>query len=335
MSDTNDAGAAGSATDVAASEPSEFDKNFAEFLGHSFNDPPEEEGEADSGDEPAPEPKPEPTPAPASPIPAPVAAPASATPTAASDGAPTETPASGEGAAAPAAPAVDQADLAAMLGLASPATSAAPEPASSEPTSSSASEAEGTFQPFKPDFRLPPAMTAALFEAEDTETRAQALVNLLSAFGNTMTQTIEQRIMEHHLPQFQARLVEGQSVERVRGAVLSYFHNEFPELQPYQEAVRKAMAVVARKDPTRPTSPELMTEIGELTHAALKASGIVIERKAKVTTPAAQPKKAVTKTPPSRAPGSAFEAGGSRPDALTSAPEANTPASLLAELSEF
>lgn len=320
-------------------DDSNFDKQFEAFLGHSFADPEPGMQSEDPPVEDEPPASGEPASAPASPTtPAPAAAPASAVTPAASDGAPVETPTSEAAPAQPAEPAADPADLAAMMGLGPAPVGPAGEDRQAPTTdpTSSATPADETFAPFRPEFQLPPALVQGLFEAEDTETRARSLVQLLSAFGNTITQTLEQRIREHHYGAIQSQISEGFSQEQGRQAIEGYFYGKYPELQAYKPAVFKALRVIAAKDMNRPTSPELFDEAANLVHAALKQSGIVVPRQDQTAAPpVSKPAKPVKKTPVSKAPGNGFEAGGSRPAGVSETEDSNSPASLVRELTEF
>lgn len=345
MSEVQGAGAPQSQDQSATTEEaSDFDKDFAAFLGHSFADP---EPEESSGDPPV-ENEPQASGTPATPAasvapapqstPAPAAAPANAETPAASHGTPAETPTSEIAPAAqPAAAAIDPADLAAMIGLgaepAGPAGEDRPAPTRSDPASSAPS-ADETFTPFKPEFQLPPALVSGLFEADDTETRARSLVQLLSAFGNTITQTMEQRMREHHYGAIQSQVNEGLSQLQGRQVIESYMWGKYPELQAYRPAVMKALRIVAAKDMNRPTTPELFDEVANLVHATLAQSGVKVERKT-VPAPATSAPKTVKKTPVSKAPGNGFEAGGSRPAGVTETEDENSPTNLVRQLSEF
>jgi hypothetical protein len=319
MSEENNA----PATEAPASEPTAFDAEFEAFLGHTFGG---EEEEAPATSEPAAaaaapaaeepakapaeEPKTDPAPAPAN----------------------AETPAAegAEGAEQP-TPEVSQADLAAMLGLAEPQPAAA-EPAAApaaEPQSSAPAEDE-TFMPFQPNFRLPKETVAALFEAEDSDTRERALVGLLSAFGNSITQVIEQRFKEHYAPTVAARTLSEMQVRTAGQAVTQHFYGKHPDLAPYKPAVQQAFKVIHKNLGDKATySEEIADRVANLARAALKASGINLTAPA-APAPTVPPKKA----PPSKAPGSAFEAGGARPD-VGSLTADNGPADLVASLSEF
>lgn len=232
---------------------------------------------------------------------------------------------------------IDPALLAAALGLSDP-PAAAPAATStgtgeSEASTSTSPEAE-VFAPFQPTFRLKPEVVRDLFEAEDTETREKALVGLLSAFGNTITQVVDQRMTEHHAPRIQESFASVHEARTVETAIKSDFNQAFPELAPYGAAVKKAFQVIAAQDPKAPYSPELRDKVGALARAAVKAGGIALpDRQAAapatvVTSPPAPAKKEPLKA-------TAFEAGAARPGGTGSTGGDSGPADLVNQLSEF
>lgn len=322
MSETNDAGA--TTASETGGTPSAFDDEFAAFLGHTFGDPnaepeapvlggPETSAPAAAAAEPA---------APAS---TPLAvAPASA-----------ETPAANGEAAPPQDPApsgIDPADLAAMVGLATPKAPATAEPAaeSAPAPASSSSEEDAPWTPFTPTFKLPPETVSALFEAEDTETRAAALVGLLASFGNTLTQVVDERIAKHHAPRIQSSFDSSQNEQQTARAIFQDFYGKYTQLDAYRPAVQKAFQIVAQKTGMKEGyTPAIRDQVAALAIAALKQSGVVFEE-----APATVPPKEVVKATPSKAPGSGFEAGSARPSGQIETGD-NGAADLVAELSQF
>jgi hypothetical protein len=302
-----------------ASPGSDFDAEFAAFLGHSFDEP--EDSASAEGEPPAQDQQTEQ-----------VETPPAETPPASSEAPPNaDTPAGDNEAPAgtPDPEQVDPADLAAMLGL-SEVPAATPEPVKEEPKPSAAAPAEDEpFMPFTPTFKLPKEMSAALFEAEDSETREAALVGLLSSFGNTITQVIEKRFQEHYAPALATRAISQVRESQAANAILQHFYGANQDLIPYKKAVDSAFALVAKKRGVNtPYTPELAAEVSKLTRAALRASGIQLQGQG---APAASPPP--KKAPPSKAPGSGFEAGASRPSGASSSNSG--PADLVRDLSEF
>lgn len=223
------------------------------------------------------------------------------------------------------------AELAAMLGHTEET------PTAESTTAAPAAATEETFKPFQPNFKLPPAMVAGIFEAEDTETREQNLVNLLAAYGNTIVQVMEARIAEHHAPRLFSDFTARQSAAQVGQGINQHFYGTegYPELQGYGPAVKKAFEIVAKQvGADKPYDDTIRAKVGELVHATLKAQGITLERKgagAKTAPkPAAKPKAAaaVKSTP-------VFEAGAGRPGGGVSSQGDSGPADLLSQLSQF
>lgn len=203
---------------------------------------------------------------------------------------------------------VDPALLAAMAGLTSPQgadTQTAPERQAGEDTTTSTESTD--YMPFQPTFKLPPETVSALFEAEDTETRAGALVGLLSAFGNTITALADKRAETR----FQELITsyQGQNNERnVARAVHSHFYGKYPELDDYKPAVIKAFQVIAAKNPASAAySEDVAEQVAKLAKAALAQSGVKFE--APKVAAKGPPRKAST----SKAPGSGFDASSGRP----------------------
>lgn len=342
MTDINPAGAAGtSGVEVLAGDDGSMDENMRMFYDHSFEDPdaiqdesggdtPAEEGKAA---EPAPAAAPAAIPDPASPAPA-APAPANAQPSAAE-------PAPGAAPLAPesAAPAVDPADLAAMMGLgqAPAAPAAAPAPAPS-PASSPAPSGDEPFLPFQPNFRLPEKLAAALFDAEDRETRHEALITVLSNYGNAIVQTIEGRLKEHHVPRIHSEMASSMSQAQAAASVMQDFYGEYPELLPYREVVKKAATVIGQRNPTAGYSAELRESISALAQQALIKGGVLaapIVAKSKRTAaaaPATPPAAAPSRSPK---PGKVFEAGSARPGGFQQQSDSDSPAALVEQLSQF
>jgi len=233
--------------------------------------------------------------------------------------------------------AVDPALLAAMHGLASPepkkepAPSVAPDKDKTAPTTSS--DEEEDFMPFEPNFRLSPQVVSALFEAEDMETREKALVGLLSSYGNAVAATVVAHVQKTVLPGALTKFSESVVQDQTRNAVTTSFYSAFPELEGYKPAVQRAFAIIAEKEPNLQWGEATAKRIARLVEATLKQSGIPITVKG-LQTPATSAKTPLPPVDPKKAPGSGFEAGGSRlsSDTLGSA---DGPAKLVEELTNF
>lgn len=300
-----------------------FDQEFNAFLGHSFEDDDKvdessEEVPADGEGPPTP-----PAAPPAEPKETPGTVPASAEPSAANGTPPAQ----------PAGEQVDPADLAAVMGFAAPTAQTPPaaSPAGTPAPASAEPAAPEPFAPFAPNFKLPQEIVAGIFEAEDTESRHQALVQLLSSFGNAVTQTIEQRILQHHAPAMQASFASAAEARTVAQTVNSHFYGTYEDLKPYVPAVKKAFEVIAAKNPSATYSPELAAQVANLARQALKAAGIQLAAPAAPATPTGKP-AAPKKTGPKAAP--VFEAGGARPGSFAPS-DGNSPEALLTELTQF
>lgn len=323
MSEANSAPAASEGQNPVE-EANGFDAEFAAFLGHSFDEPEDD-----------PSPQSEETPAGAEPPPqgeTPAKEPEGATPEPASAETPAvETPP----ADAQPDPEIDPADLAAFTGLGQQSPQQQQAPADGAPgkdPSPATQEEDETFAPFQPTFKLKPEMSAALFESEDANVREQALVGLLSSFGNAITQVMEQRIKEYHAPRL-ASNIQGTMIERqAAAAVDQHFYGKYPELHQFRPAVQRAFKVLADKDPKIQYSEDLAERVAKLAAQGLKASGINVSVKALQKQAAAAPAGS-PKASKEKAPGSGFEAGGTRP-AMSNSTEMS-PDSLVRDLSDF
>lgn len=234
-------------------------------------------------------------------------------------------------------PEVDPALLAAMSGLATGApapSSVAPNEVQPQPVETKVTPAlsadEDKFQPFTPEFKLPPAIISGIFESEDTATREQALVGLLSSFGNAICQTIYATAQKEWLPksfeQHYGAAQQRTQEQAVASAVSEDFYGAFPELKEYKPAVQRAMQVIASQDPKVGYSPELRDKVGALARAALAQAGVVLKpaQKAALTGDSKQAPTPKGSTP--------FEAGGSRP---SMGGDPSSPESILNELTQF
>lgn len=323
MSETNQTPAA---VEPAAAAGDDFDKQLNEFLNYSM-----------MGDEPAPEDaiSQEPvvnTPVPvAAPVPAPAPVPATVEPTSVPQGTVADATIEAGKVVAADPNKVDPADIIEMLGFGKGTTAAPPsgDVTKAAPVSTPAAPNDEPFVPFNTDWKLPAAMTAALFEAEDSETRGKALVGLISGAMNTLAQVVDQRIKEFHAP----RIVEGwngqQQAARTQAEFVEDFYSEnggYPDLRPYGQIVRRAIEVTVGKNPTA-TWAGSKADVAKLARA-------VVQQMTGQPAPVAT-KAAPAPLPPAKAQDQAFIADGARPAGAGNPTDPNSPESLLHDMANF
>lgn len=341
MSDTNNAGAEGAALEPET-ESQNFDAEFADFLGHKFDagegvptneDPPAETASAGTGTDTisagaGSDTIQAATSPPASP-PSSVAAGSADPPASAIVPAITPDP--------NAAPAVDPADLAKMLGLGTTQVSTVTAVTGSDTVSAGTSEVP--FAPFDPKtWKIPAPLATAIFEGEDPESRNTALVTLLSHFGNAVLQQADARFKDYHAPAIYTGVGERMNTAQTQVAIQRDLYGEYPELQPHSEVVKKAFLVLAERDPSLKYTTENRDKAAALAVHVLRSSGVlagtgallpVSKRNGGGAAPISPP---AVVTPPKKN-GSVFEAGGARPGGGGISGE--TPESLVAQLTEF
>lgn len=317
-------------TDVSAQptpapvEPSaadDWNSQWNNFMGHSFGDtPPDElENKAPEGDAPASSQTPptngEPAPVEGAPPVTPQPQGTNTTPTPNADGtqqAGTETPKAGEE--------IDPATLLAMAGAApAPAPTPEPKPEGGAPA------APEEFRPFANPIALPQPTLAALFEAEDTETRAAAIGGVLQAMGNTIVQIVEARLKDTHLPGVRAAAVEDFHRQASARQVQTEFYFDFPYLEKdeYKQVVAKAFEITAKNNPEL-TFAQAKTKVGNLARAFIKQTTGVDPA------PTNQAPPAPSAPPAPKPPG--FVASGARPAGTGDAPDPSSPGAVLDEL---
>ena len=286
---------------------SDFDENFESFMGFKFSETPPGEEEVQQ-DPPAKPVNGEPAPTKDAP---------------AGDQQPKETLDGGEAgdtvAAGEAADEIDPAALMEMLAGKPAAKTTEEVPAEGQPDA----EPE-TFRPFANPIGLAPATIEALFEAEDTGTRAAALGALLQGMGNAITAVVEKRIAEFHAPKIQAEYSARAQQETAAKQVQETFYSEanFAYLRPYQASgvVGKAFDIIAAKHPDL-TFEQAMPKVGALARAFIKQST------GKDPGPVAvQPQ--TTPNPKPKPPGS-FAVGGARVQGAGDPVDPNSPEGIL------
>lgn len=299
---------------------SEFDAQLNDFLGFSFADEPPLSGDAGSGEAPAegsgispPQGDQSSTEKPV--VPAPVAP---KDPPAGQGNADSPAPKDGQPAGEQG---VDQTLLAQILGaapapqpVAQPAPAPVPAPTPGAPQGESPpAPAEEDWTPFPSTMTLPPAMVSALFESDDSNVRAQALVSLLVSYGNTITSLTEKRIREVHAPSIQGRVQSAQAEQEQARAVNTDFYGAFPDLAPFKELVKKTFLAVQQANPAATYNQQTRDQVGNLAREAAKRMGLI-------TAPAPAP-AAASPAPAAKKP-APYLAGGARPGAIT-APDSN------------
>ena len=241
-----------------------------------------------------------------------------------------------QGAATPAAPAAaqDQVDpnlLIQMMGLTQPqppAPQGQPQVAPpAQPATSAPADDDAPYAPFQANFRLPPAVTQAIFESEDSGQREQALVALLASFGNAVIQVADQRIKEHHAPRFQASVTESFETQQAARSIKADFDQAFPDLAQYGPIVKRAFEVVAATDPNAPYSEAMRNKVGNLARTTLRQ---MLGSAAPQPNPAPAPAVATKANP-----GKMFVAGGARPAGIGQPGDPNDPGNLLDQMSGF
>lgn len=302
-------------TETPAAEPTDWDREWQEFLGHDLRD------------EPTSSPEPTPAASPSSPaaptgvaVPvAPVGAPVSPSPVQANGGTPPAI-AGHEGTS----PEVDPNLLFAVLGgqPVTPAAAPQPTPAMPEPAPSSP---EGPWEPFQPNFQLPAAVTDAIFRSEDPQQQSTALVNLLSSFGNAVAQVMEQRITAVHAPRMQEQFTNA-TVERQQAAAVNQdFYSNHADLKPFSQIVRKAGEVFFQKNPQATYTAETRNQIAALARTAAKQLGYNV----------GQPAAAPVAVAPGNAAPALFVAGAARPESLGLPENTDSPAGIFDQLNDF
>ena len=310
---------------VQSAEDAAFEQNLREFLGHDFSEP-----------ESAAQPQPAPVAQPSSETPVAPAAPAGVAPPVDPAGAPVSpSPVQANGGLTPPAnaghegtsPQVDPNLLMAMMGQAQPT---APTPAA-QPETPQAPAAQPTpptpWEPFSPDFQLPPQLTEVLFRSEDPQQQGQALVSLLSSFGNAIAQTVEHRITTHHAPQLQSAFVQEATARQQSAAVHADFYGAHEDLKPYTAIVKRAGEVFFAQNPNATYSPEVRDKIATLARAAAAQFGY------KVGQPAPAAPTAVA--PGTQAPNLGYVAGAARPASLGMPEDTDSPGSIVDQLSAW
>lgn len=186
---------------------------------------------------------------------------------------------------------------------------------------------EPVFKPFANNFQLPAPLQAALFESDDPQVRAQALVDVMVSVGNSVAAVMEARIKEHYVPkitqQAEQRFTQNTEVKRID----TDFYSTYPELEANRPLVTKAFQIVAAKLGTGAVyNAEVKAQVGALAKKALAATGVQVAQPTQQQT--SQPKPAAKpKTTP-------YVAGGARPGNYES-PDPNTAAAMFDELSKF
>lgn len=300
----------------------EFDANWKDFLSHDF------------GDEPEPAPVPVETPAVASPTPAapagvaapvdPAGAPSSPSPVQANGGLTPPATVGHEGTS----PQVDPNLLMAMMGGATPAPAAAPQPATAPAQPAPAApSSDAPWEPFAANFELPPALTEVLFRSEDPQQQGAALVNLLSSFGNAVAQVVEQRITTHHAPRMQEQFSAATTERQQAAAVHNDFYGTHKDLQPYTAIVKRAGEVFFQHNPTATWSPETRDKVAELARATAKQLGYQLTGGAPAAPAVVAPGNAAPNTP--------FVAGSARPESLGMPEDRDSPGAILDQLTAW
>jgi hypothetical protein len=325
MTDTNQAGTQEAAGSYATEgENADFKSNFDAFMNMNLGDTPEEVFEEAP---PADTPPSQDGTGTTNEEPTSVASSTPATPTQEAQGTPPTETVAGEPEVAPAL----LAEM--MLGQ---GTSPAPAAVETPSTPPSSTPTEEGFKPFG-TFQIPEPIMAALFEAEDPKTRHDALVSLLSSFGNAITSAVEDRFTASYENRLVTTLRSKIQDTETRVAINSDFYGEYPELAPYIAYVQRAGEVYAKHNPNA-TYGSARDEIAKLAFATLKSAGLLAsgplpprsKRQQKETTPAVKPKAATPPVPN----GNGFEAGSVRPGGIGSKTEFG-PGDLLDELSTF
>ena len=313
--------------DVAASPPAnfeqdsgeDFESNFNRFMEHSFV----EQADPVEGQEPTPEtpkaPTPE-TPTPPEAAPANGAPPAPATPAA---------PASGE-----ALPEVSPEALAAMLMGSQPEAPKAPAAPAAAPTPPAASAAAASpeeaspWTPFPQVLNVPDQLAQGLFESEDPNTRKQALGVLMAAVANAVAQQVEARQKSHWAGEVETRINSASQQRTAREKAQSDFYGEHPDLNnpALLPVVTRAMQVVTQMNPQAQWTPETRKQIGDLARETARRIGLIGAAAPVTAAPAAA---AATPKPGVKPP---FVAGGARPSGYGDAPNPNSPAGLVDDL---
>lgn len=319
------AGPAGEAADAWSQE-------WNNFMGFSFGDTPNGD-ETGAGDPPAgtaPNSDPQPPPTNGEPAPVNNAPPAD-------QQQPGSTPApkpDGEQQAAPDTAKGEVIDPAALLAM---ATGGQQAPAQQQQPQGQPAAVEGApkepaapeeFRPFVNAIQLPQPMMAALFEAEDTETRAAALGGLLQSMGNVIAQVVEQRMKEVHAPAIQAAAVSGFQRQSDAQRVQAEFYGDFPDLNTadYKPIVAKAFEVIAAREPNL-TFQEAKAKVGNLARQFIKqTTGVDLTPQQQAPANQAPPAPAQRPKPPG------FVANGARPAGTGNPPDPNSPEGVLDEL---
>jgi hypothetical protein len=235
----------------------------------------------------------------------------------------------------PAESSVDPAALLAMINGSTPAPAGdQPQP---KPNSAPAGEEETSdYTPFQGEIKIDPALSAALFEAEDVGTRDAALGKLIAGIANSVTAVMERRIVEHHRPKFLESFTSSQAQVQAKARVEGMLFDEvsgFPELRAHPDVVAKAFQVIAARNPELKLE-DALPQVGALARKFVEqTTGIALASGRKAPAPQAQQQQQapVKQVPPSpkKAP---FLAGGSRPDGAGDLPDPNSPAGLLADM---
>lgn len=186
------------------------------------------------------------------------------------------------------------------------------------------------FRPFDAPIGLPQQTLAALFEAEDTGTRAAAIGSVLQSMGNAIVQIAEKRIQEHYMPMIRQQvLTEFDQQSSVRQAQAD-FYGAYPYLnrEEYKPVVGKAFQIIAEKHPTL-SFEEAKSKVGDLARAFIKqTTGKDPAPASAPADPPAQQQQQQQKPP-------GFVASGARPAGTGSPPDPSSPSAVLEDLLQF
>jgi len=216
----------------------------------------------------------DPTPAAVEPEPAPAADPTPIQPTTNAEPAAVENAGDGE-------EPIDAGLLASLVLGTSPAPTPTPtavEAPAPAPVESPAGDDDKPYMPLQAKRgMIPPQVLDTIFNSEDPGQREDALIGVLTSWGNAILAMADNRVKEFHAP----RMVQAQAqtVEAQRHAVETQqdFYGAFPDLQEVPQLVARVAQVIAQQNPQAKYGPEMRDKIGKTARAFAKQTGITLK----------------------------------------------------------
>lgn len=299
-----------------AAEADGFQAQWDEFMGFTFEGAaPKDEAEGDQNNQDPP--------ANGEPAPASNASPGEQQPQGEAE------PPKVEGEQAPKAEGGEEIDPAALLAMATGVQPQAKPEAQAQPAATPEPETRPEeFRPFSAPVQLPPQTLAALFEAEDTETRAAAIGGVLQAMGNAIVQVMEARLQQTHIPAIQQAAIDKFKLHTEITEAQKDFYGTFKYLDKaeYRPIVGKAFEIIAAKYPDLDFHAAKV-KVGNLAREFIKKT-IGVDPAPNEDPPApraAAPAPAASKPP-------SFAVGGSRPAGTGEPADPNSPEAVLADM---